>query len=498
MMRSLILQALALLLLAKEACAFSVMPGVDISRRLPATQSLKLRSRGRPQLWMQGGDLDKEFQREKETREEMDKIFAKGIDDLQKAAQTELDLMAEEAEQILSQREEEWEKLKNKAAESLTSKVDSLAEDFLKSTGRVSEDDEDDEDVAALKFLGPQVVAVVGPEGELRNSLESRLKSQAGLDIISCDKLLNTRGMTIESADTLVFLGNEDPMDRSAVERLILRAADEKAPTRLRFVILVTSLGTRRSDEFPWSMQNTFTGVLDKKRSVELGIEQLCKEEGFAYSVIHLGAMSKDTKLLDVSIVAGDEQSGDVAASSAAEGVVQALMLQPSALNASMSIIGVPGAAPSQLTWDDQFLRLDGPEIWRQELKEGTTKAARDFIKNTWGARFLKPGSGLTTPVDVNDIANGVALVFKPTRSTFVSFKEEKAAEKAREKGKEQEDKKPKRQDKEGGIEVVVEDSPVPRVRALRCNMGEDTVVKESSEKVIMTALKKDMKEWLK
>jgi hypothetical protein len=34
-----------------------------------------------------------------------------------------------------SQREEEWEKLGAKASENLISKVDSLAEDFLKSTG---------------------------------------------------------------------------------------------------------------------------------------------------------------------------------------------------------------------------------------------------------------------------------------------------------------------------------------------------------------------------
>jgi hypothetical protein len=31
----------------------------------------------------------------------------------------------------------------------------------------------------------------------------------------------------------------------------------------------------------------------------------------------------------------------------------------------------------------------------------------------------------------------------------------------------------------EGGVEVVIEESPFPRVRALRCNMGEETVVKE-------------------
>ena len=133
--------------------------------------------------------------------------------------------------------------------------------------------------------------------------------------MISCDKLLTTRGMTIEAADTLIFLGDSEALDRSSVERLVLRAADPKAPSKLRFVVLVSSLGTRRSDKFPWSMQNSFTGILDKKRSVELGLEQLSKEEGFAFVTLHIGGMSKD----------------------------------------KLSVIALKGNAPSQSQWDHQF-----------------------------------------------------------------------------------------------------------------------------------------------
>jgi len=491
--------AAVVLLMVAGAASFSV-PALQVSSRaLLATRSLKLRSHARSRLVVCQGDLGKEFERERKTREEMDKIFAKASEDLEAAAKAELNVMAEEAQQLLEQREEEWEKLKNKAAESLTSKVDALAENFLKTTGRVGDDEDDDEEFGMQKFLGPQVVALVGPEGVLRDTLEERLKAQAGLSIVSCDKMLNTRGMTIESADTLIFLGNEEPLDRGAVERLILRAADEKSSTNLRFVVLVSSLGSRRSDQFPWSMKNAFSGVLDKKRAVELGIEQLCKEEGFAYSVLHIGGISSDTNAQDVSVVAGDEQEGDVYGPSAAEAVVQALMLQPAALNASLSIVGATGPAPSQLQWDDQFLRLDGPELWRQGLGAGSAKAAKDFVKNAFAQRFLKPGSGLTTPVEMVEVANGVQLVFKPSSSTFVSFKEEKAAEKARERGDEPKDDAPRREkDKEGGVEVVIEESPYPRVRALRCNMGEATVVKEQSEGIILSALKKDMAEFAK
>ncbi len=173
--------------------------------------------------------------------------------------------------------------------------------------------------------------------------------------MISCDKLLTTRGMTIEAADTLIFLGDSEALDRSSVERLVLRAADPKAPSKLRFVVLVSSLGTRRSDKFPWSMQNSFTGILDKKRSVELGLEQLSKEEGFAFVTLHIGGMSKDKSKQDVSIVAGDEQEGEIGVTQAAEAVAQALMLQPAALNNSLSVIALKGNAPSQSQWDHQF-----------------------------------------------------------------------------------------------------------------------------------------------
>ena len=52
--------------------------------------------------------------------------------------------------------------------------------------------------------------------------------------------------------------------------------------------------------------------------------------------------------------------------------------------------------------------------------------------------------------------------------------------------------------DAEGGIEVVVESDPVPRVRARRCNMAEETVVKETSEGIILANLAKEIGAWVK
>ena len=113
--------AIAVLLMAAGACAFSV-PGLHVSRaRLPASQALRLRVRSRPQLVVcqvsrsavfrvpgapyalhppmtppplaQGGDLGKEFEQERKTREEMDRIFKRASDDLKAAAQVPASLL---------------------------------------------------------------------------------------------------------------------------------------------------------------------------------------------------------------------------------------------------------------------------------------------------------------------------------------------------------------------------------------------------------------------
>jgi len=131
--------------------------------------------------------------------------------------------------------------------------------------------------------------------------------------------------------------------------------------------------------------------------------------------------------------------SSDVPAASAAEAVLQSVLLQPFALNATFSLTGVSGPAPSQarppspplrpprargqgrresraaaaaparaaparakrqsalerqrpwgrwLTsrargqaeWDDQFVKLEGPELWRQGIGSIPVSACRDWL----------------------------------------------------------------------------------------------------------------------
>ncbi|KAJ1484261.1 hypothetical protein T484DRAFT_2522203 [Baffinella frigidus] len=365
--------------------------------------------------------------------------------------------------------------------------------DFCSGFAGRGEDSDDEEFAAMERFLGPTVVAIIANPGTLREELVSRVEAAKGISISSCEKLLETRGIAMEGTDTLIFCGDEQPLDRATVERLIGRS------TKLRFVVLVSSLGTRRSDLFPFSMQNAFTGVLDKKRDVELGVEDYVKELGASFVVVRVGKLSEDRNLNNVKLEPGDEMSSEVTASSAAEAVMQSVLQQPFALNSTFSISGVSGPKPSQVDWDDQFSKLNGPELWRQGIGTISVKACRDWVQTSWAQEWGKSGSGLTTPVEIVPTAKGVQLVFRPNKSTFKSFKEEKAEEKAREKGDtDGEEKTRLAGDLEGGVEVVVEEQPFPRIRAMRCNMGPNTVIKEMSEQIMMTRLKKDVDSWMK
>jgi hypothetical protein len=131
----------------------------------------------------------------------------------------------------------------------------------------------------------------------------------------------------------------------------------------------------------------------------------------------------------------------------------------------------------------------------------------------TWSKQtFTEDGgkkSGLTTPVNLvmlpesksssqgeNVVAvSGVQLVFKPTKTGNAYTN--KSEEKAQEKGEGSQKKKPK---KEGGVEILVEklqDGQV-QVRARRCELDEDTMIKAMSEETILGKLNEAVKAWKK
>ena len=196
-----------------------------------------------------------------------------------------------------------------------------------------------------------------------------------------------------------------------------------------------------------------------------------------------------------------------------------------------------PGYASKMLSkeeyWDDELLKTDGPELLRvpllyasvdqAALRLGRVAESFQVGKPSYDARVREGRQTLVTPVEVNRYTNGIRILFRPKDSGgYSSSKEEKAEEAARAvaakvaaiqskrpsgyispeaekkmQQQQQEDKNdksnnavtPKKPKPEGGLEILVENSPYRRVRVKRCEMGPSTIVKEESEEILLKAL---------
>jgi hypothetical protein len=195
--------------------------------------------------------------------------------------------------------------------------------------------------------------------------------------------------------------------------------------------------------------------------------------------------------------------------------------------NSTISVISIDPIkrAPLDEEWDDEFLRIEGPELLRTTFYY--TSILQMSIKLGRIAKEIQnPSSGLITPIEVERYSNGVRIIFKPLDNSYKSSKEEKDEENQLNiiEDNNKTSKKPsaytrpeldiefnptlkmsttttnietavqknnrKRKVKlEGGLEIILDEIPYKRVRIRRCNMGTDTVVKEESEKIILNAI---------
>ncbi len=189
---------------------------------------------------------------------------------------------------------------------------------------------------------------------------------------------------------------------------------------------------------------------------------------------------------------------------------------------------------PTDIEWNDEFVKLDGPELRRLPLRFTSYRQAALLLKGL--VRALQEGSKqLVTPIQIEEYSNAVKIIFKPLVSSYVSAKEEReqAVEKAKsqpaissstanmikpkrqggylspeqEKGlqtppvvaeqqmtaktKKNVQTKRKNEEPEGGLEVVLEEQPYLRLRVRRTKIGPKTVVKEESEKFILSLIEK-------
>jgi len=334
--------------------------------------------------------------------------------------------------------------------------------------------------------------------------------------------------------------------DRSSLENVLSRVLKRTAPvaggmagTPPSHVVLISSLGTERTNKMPYSMQNLFGGKLDKVREIELALVSISRgrkqgtQTPLDYTIVKLGDIvnSDGDYEADVKILPGDKLDGEIGVNAAANVLLQAMAYQPYARNSTLCAAGSMPAdsALDAAAWNDMFLCLSGPELLRIEAGSGTDvkealfdpkfEQLAEYVQG-WSTQYEgdRKGTGLTTPVlvrrsrkpsasEIDGVAarQGIRILFQSTNTgdRYKSASEEKADEKERSGGGTTTRASPTKlvgkPSKEGGVEVLIEKTTggTIRVRARRCNMGDKTIVKEMSEEVIVKNLKRAVTAWV-
>jgi hypothetical protein len=262
-------------------------------------------------------------------------------------------------------------------------------------------------------------------------------------------------------------------------------------------------------------MQNLLGGKLEKRRQMEEAVINMVNQRfdpPFCdYTICKLGEL-KASVSADFGLKPGDSLDGDLETETAVQVLQQAIALQLTARNATLSVVGGSAGMPaSQDEWDEAFVAMAGPEVWRQELTGTTPDQLGRLIEylHEW-ANLPESSGALTTPIRV--VTNGptaptagvaeqsvMQFLFLPTAtgSRYVSRDEERTREQENRSGGASLPKASKAT-KEGGLEFLIEvthDDKV-RVRARRCNYAPGVILKEMTEETMLARLKKVMTYW--
>jgi len=194
----------------------------------------------------------------------------------------------------------------------------------------------------------------------------------------------------------------------------------------------------------------------------------------------------------------------------------------------------MPGRGADQKNEKDALLATYNVGTFKENNNDIDVKfkSLSDYIINKWAPLFLTGNIQLTTPVQViktsengnkddniEEIA-GCSLIFQKIDTGYKSKDEEAKGSYQRQTSKEEEAKgsyqrqtdniedrktikssSPSKQEekKQGGVQIFVEKlSGSLQVRAVRCEIDDDTVIKEMSEEVIIRELQKAINVWKK
>ena len=411
-----------------------------------------------------------------------------------------------------------------------------------------------DEDGTSAPPAAENKVLILSDDGQDKDAKKIldrfvQLLSEAFDDSITVERISTSKpaplgGLDAQTAIVVASCVNGKSGADTLLDRILRRTsgAGGKIGTPPTHLVCLSSLGTERTDKFPYSMANMMGGKLTKRREVEEAIINTVKRRlpgtqvPLDYTIAKYGDVVDDAKAKgSLEIMPGDSLDEAVGIEAAARTLVQAVAFQPSARNATMSLAGglASGEEPSDRAWDDSFLRLNGPELFRIDGLAGSAASSQaeldkrhdrlvEYIRE-WSEMFEggAKGTGLTTPVmlrqshrDASEAEgticrSGIRILFKQTNTgaAYKSKDEERALERQ---GSPAATAKPassasavqtkRKGSKEGGVEVLVEETLDNdlRVRARRCNMDDRTVVKELSEQVIVKQLEKAIGVWQK
>lgn len=264
----------------------------------------------------------------------------------------------------------------------------------------------------------------------------------------------------------------------------------QAVPAGTRQLLMVSVHGVERTDKLPYSLQNMM-GSLDKQRASEQELILRAKRGIPSYSVLRIGKL-KGGDVRKCEVCPGDGLGGDMPVATAVDALMQT-MARPEAYNASFSV-GVAGTGAGMTDWDDEFLKLVGPELYRRPLVSVEPEDAVTWLRE-FARGFLRPGQRLTTPISVQNMDDGVLLRFQPTGAEYLDFDTEEtsdmkwAAAKTSTKPSESANKS------DGALLLVAESRPEPRIRVTRAEMKEGVLVKEMSEAAVITRLDKELKQ---
>jgi len=332
--------------------------------------------------------------------------------------------------------------------------------------------------------------------------------SDAGFQAAEVDPKSAAAGALVGASALIVIseaAGGKGGVQPEAMKQLMASVPDDGSLLRL---VYLSTHGVERTDKMPFNMQNLF-GQLDKLRAAEQEVQLRALKRIASYTVVRVGSKLVEDEADACAVcelAPGDALQGDAPASAVGGVLVQTLSLQ-SAINATLSAAPMPGGAGSTLAgadaeahWDDQWLKLSGPEVYRRGLVKPSAADTAIFLRE-WSQGFLKDGQQLTTPIELEEVEDGVQLRFMSKGGGYRDFDDEEtddekwAAASAAAKGK-----KP-RATSDGALLIVAEAASAaaggPRVRVARAEMeiegGGTRIVKEMSESEVLTRLDKGL-----